>query len=303
MEELFHHFSTPSSFQRENLCYSDGMGVEINPNFRIDRGSFDNYLIMYVETGKLWHEQYGEKIAVMPGEYIFVNLKVRHCYYFEPDTPSRIRWIHLNGWVVEGMAERIGAVSALPFRAHSEEMGEDLLGCFGCSGESMEEKEALSGKIYEILLKILKAARRRHIRPEDDGIQRFREQATYAISEAVYQPASLAELAQRMHLSKYYFCRTFEEIFGQPPMRYLMQEKLQIARYHLLYTAEPVSEIAQLLGFSSQAYFSRSFKKEWGVSPTEFRRDGRHPAPQKEKTSPQESEERVGEGGNSATPA
>ncbi|MGI5894499.1 MAG: helix-turn-helix domain-containing protein [Candidatus Merdivicinus sp.] len=277
MRENFSRFSIPDDFQRENLCYSDGMGIERKPDFKIDRGSFDNYLIMYVAQGRLWHEQYGEKIAVERGEYIFVNLRVRHKYYFLPEEPSCIWWVHLNGGLVAEMAEKIERYSALPFRTYDPGMGEEVQECFDTSGESMAEKRALSVKIYEILIRILESARRHADRREDLASIRFREQAQQAISQAVYEQAGLAELAEKLHLSKYHFCRTFQQVFGKPPMQYLMEEKLQIAQYHLLYTEEPVAEIARQLGFSTPAYFSRCFKEKTGVSPGKFRAQERHP--------------------------
>ena len=57
MKEPFSHFVEPSEFIRANLCFSDGMGIECQGGFLIDRGYFDNYLVMYVEEGVLFHEQ------------------------------------------------------------------------------------------------------------------------------------------------------------------------------------------------------------------------------------------------------
>ena len=276
-DENFSRFSIPTPFQRENLCFSDGMGIENKPDFRIDRGSFDNYLVMYVTRGCLRHEQCGEKIAVMPGEAVFVNLKVWHLYYFPQGESSCIWWLHLNGALVEEMAARIGKIHPLPLKLRCRAMKEGIEACFESSGESLEEKIALSARIYELLLLILREACRQYpVSGGEESSSRFREEAAAVISQAVYEPVSLETLAARMHLSKYHFCRTFREQFGLPPMQYLMREKLHIAGYHLLYTNDRISDIAEALGFGSTAYFSRVFKEEFGVSPAFFREEQRH---------------------------
>jgi AraC family transcriptional activator of pobA len=50
------------------------------------------------------------------------------------------------------------------------------------------------------------------------------------------------------------------------------------AKRQLLYTSEPVSEIAYALGFDDPAYFTRFFSQRTGVSPRVFRSSSERPA-------------------------
>lgn len=236
MELQFHRFALPDGYQRENLCYSDGMGVEKSPTFLVDREFFDNYVLMYVKEGALLHRQQGETYRLLPGEYVFADLKVPHRYWFEPGERGCILWTHLNGWPVTRLAERIHSQHPLPVRGFWPELEGALLECFALSGESRAQQTALSVKLYEILLTVLSQAWEKRTPPGEESQRRFRERALEAVSRGIYQPLDLGRLAKELHLSKYHFCRAFQQAVGQPAMRYLMGEKLRAAQYHLLYT-------------------------------------------------------------------
>jgi AraC-like DNA-binding protein len=60
---------------------------------------------------------------------------------------------------------------------------------------------------------------------------------------------------------------------GHPPMQYLALWRMQLAA-RLLHDGRPVVEVAEAVGYESEAAFSRSFKKLVGEAPTIWRRRG-----------------------------
>ena len=83
---------------------------------------------------------------------------------------------------------------------------------------------------------------------------------------------SLSELSRRLHLDKHYLCRLFKERSGVTLSEYLAEKAFEKSRKLLESTAYSVEDIAQKCGFSSQASFSRFFKRKCGVSPSKFRK-------------------------------
>ena len=65
--------------------------------------------------------------------------------------------------------------------------------------------------------------------------------------------------------------RAFHEKFGISPKKYLLQLKFKKAARLLATTQLPVSIISNSLGFEDQLAFSRTFKKFYNVSPTDYR--------------------------------
>ena len=82
---------------------------------------------------------------------------------------------------------------------------------------------------------------------------------------------SVRDLAARLYLSESHFIRVFKELTGLPPGQYLLRRRLQRACELLWQTGLPISEIAREVGFADPLYFSKAFKKIYGISPTAMR--------------------------------
>ena len=89
---------------------------------------------------------------------------------------------------------------------------------------------------------------------------------------------TLDQLAGLAHVSKYYLSHAFRRAFGTSPISYLIARRIQESRFLLLETDHTLSQIAQILGFSSLSYFSQSFRRLEGVSPMEYRKRRRQGA-------------------------
>ena len=83
---------------------------------------------------------------------------------------------------------------------------------------------------------------------------------------------SLDQLAGLVHINKYYLSHAFRREFGTSPISYLISRRIQESRFLLCETDHTLSQIAQILGFSSLSYFSQSFRRLEGVSPMEYRK-------------------------------
>ncbi len=85
------------------------------------------------------------------------------------------------------------------------------------------------------------------------------------------QPASIADLARAAGLSRYHFLRTFKRVTGITPHQWLLRTRLRHAADCLVTSRESVTEIALDVGFDDLSNFIRSFRTEFGVSPSRYR--------------------------------
>lgn len=79
-------------------------------------------------------------------------------------------------------------------------------------------------------------------------------------------------IAKEVFVSKYYLCRCFKKYLGISIMKYILNQRLTLAKEQLINSQSKCSDIAMSTGFSSFSYFCRVFKEEEGISPTAYRR-------------------------------
>jgi AraC-like DNA-binding protein len=64
----------------------------------------------------------------------------------------------------------------------------------------------------------------------------------------------------------------FIRLIGVPPMHYLTSWRMQVAAERLRNTSASLAQVAQNVGYESEAAFSRAFKKEFSTAPKTWRR-------------------------------
>lgn len=96
-------------------------------------------------------------------------------------------------------------------------------------------------------------------------------QAKAFIDTHFHDDLHLETVANRVHLSPYYFSKLFKERVGLTFIDYLTQVRIERAKQLLLTSARSVKEICFEVGYHDPNYFSRVFKKATGLTPTEFR--------------------------------
>lgn len=84
-------------------------------------------------------------------------------------------------------------------------------------------------------------------------------------------PISVKSIAQYVNLSESRASQLFTTTFKTSMIQYCLKLKLQIACERMQHTDHSLKQIAELTGFSNYPYFCRSFTKQYGISPREYR--------------------------------
>ncbi len=101
-----------------------------------------------------------------------------------------------------------------------------------------------------------------------------------AIHNNLEHPWSIAELAQHARQSRSAFTQRFTELLGQPPASYIAERRLDRAAHLLRSTTDAVSHIGRIVGYTSDAAFSRAFQRRFGEPPLRWRTHQRPRSPQ-----------------------
>lgn len=87
----------------------------------------------------------------------------------------------------------------------------------------------------------------------------------------IKEKLSIAQLAEQAGYTEYYFSHKFKSEIGCSVADYIKREKIRQAKLLLSGTKMSIQEISDELSFGSRSYFSSSFQKETGLSPSEYR--------------------------------
>ena len=82
---------------------------------------------------------------------------------------------------------------------------------------------------------------------------------------------TLEQLAEDAHMNKYYLSHAFKREYGISPINYMITKRIEESKYLLAETDLSMSQISQLLGFSSLSYFSQVFRRTQATTPMEYR--------------------------------
>ena len=91
------------------------------------------------------------------------------------------------------------------------------------------------------------------------------------IRENYSRDISLDEVSREVNISPYYFSKLFKDSTDQNFIEYLTNLRMEKARELLLTTESSMKEICVAVGYADPNYFSRIFKKNTGVTPTEYK--------------------------------
>jgi transcriptional regulator GlxA family with amidase domain len=82
---------------------------------------------------------------------------------------------------------------------------------------------------------------------------------------------SINEYAKNQHMSVCWFIRIFKNYINMTPMQYITSIRINKAKELLTCTDYSIKEIGMIIGYDNPLYFSRIFKKNTGLSPSQYR--------------------------------
>lgn len=233
--------------------------------------------LFFITDGHGRFRTQSEDFPVSMRDLIIINDNVPHTELSQPDSP--LEYIVLG---VEGLEAMAGADGYTMLHLHHG--WEELTACLHLM---LKEARAAQGGYEQACSALLTVVLICLVRQDEvalsgkaggSGASRECEQVRRYIDNHFKESLTLEQLAESVHLNKYYLSHIFQREFGTSPINYLISRRIEESRFLLRETNHTLSLISQMLGFSSLSYFSQCFRRVEGVNPMQYRKNCRESA-------------------------
>lgn len=137
--------------------------------------------------------------------------------------------------------------------------------------EWSEKRDGYENRCNSLLYTIFAELEHAENRLLDSRFRLIREGVLCMRTEFRDPEMTVAALAEKCGVSEVHFRRLFKEAYGISPLRQINLLRIQLAEELLEGGYDAIGEIAEKAGFRDQRYFSTCFKKETGITPSEYR--------------------------------
>lgn len=233
--------------------------------------------IFYVLNGRGQFHIEGAVYPVKNNDLIIINPNRLHTEYSDTAAGHLLEYvvIGINGVSFQSKSEK---PSGVPLYNLSECRGEASFLLKTILQEFRRKKDnylfVCRSLLHTLLLLIIRNTKSMFV--SSLGIKANRECLFIEqyIDEHFSEDITLDFLSSLTYMDKYYMVHLFKKHTGDSPIRFLIKRRIAEAKYLLKTTNYSAAKIAQLIGFSSQSYFSQAFFREVGMSPIQYRKNG-----------------------------
>ena len=242
------------------------------PTYR-PRGRLD-YQIIYVASGKAHFYFNGVEHIISAGNMVIYRPKEEQRYYYYAADHTQVYWVHFTGGNVKNILRKYGIAdhmrvlytgTSLEYKQLFEQMIHELTLC-------KDDYEELSVGYLQHLLILIHRSINNKPREKTLLLVSSMDTAVRYFHENYNKQICIEEYAAKQHISVSWFIRNFKEYTDVTPTQYLLSLRISNAQTLLETTNYNVTEISEIVGYNNPLYFSRLFKKQVGMSPSDVRK-------------------------------
>ncbi|MGN0314580.1 MAG: AraC family transcriptional regulator [Fusicatenibacter sp.] len=237
------------------------------------KGRLD-YQLLYIASGKGHFFIQGEEKTISAGNMVIYRPREEQRYYYYGADQTEVFWVHFTGNDVKNILQNHGITddlhiihsgTSLEYKHLFTQMIQELKLC------RADYEELLINYFSQLLISLHRVLLGKSTRSHqllanemDAAVQYFHSNYN--------KPISIEAYASEHNMSISWFIRSFREYTNTTPAQYILSLRISNARTLLENTSYNISEISNIIGYDNPLYFSRLFKKQCGMSPSEFRK-------------------------------
>ena len=231
--------------------------------------------LFYVVDGKGEFNIQGQRFPVKANDFVIINPQVEHTELSSPDEPLEYIVLGINGLSFSNLTPVSEGGHPFSFFNLRDEQKDILRYLNAMVQEATSQSmsyELVCHNLLEILL--IKILRHQHFDLEVGKQSKATKDISFIkhyLETYYHESIQLEDLASMTHLSRFYISHSFKKEIGMSPMEYLITIRIKESKILLRTTNYSISQVADIVGFTTPTYFSKQFRKSTGISPTDYR--------------------------------
>ena len=231
--------------------------------------------LFYVVDGKGEFNIQGQRFPVKANDFVIINPQVEHTELSSPDEPLEYIVLGINGLSFSNLTPVSEGGHPFSFFNLRDEQKDILRYLNAMVQEATSQQmsyELVCHNLLEILL--IKILRHQHFDLEVGKQSKATKDISFIkhyLETYYHESIQLEDLASMTHLSRFYISHSFKKEIGMSPMEYLIDIRIKESKILLRTTNYSISQVADIVGFTTPTYFSKQFRKSTGISPTGYR--------------------------------
>lgn len=248
------------------------------PTYR-PKGRLD-YQIIYIASGVgHFHFDKTENETIVPaGNIVLYRPKELQKYEYYGEDKTEVYWIHFTGSDVKNILRKYGLKdkerifhvgSSMEYERIFKMIINELQRC------QDNYEEMLTLLLTHLLIVFDRELSRKRV-ITNEYMDREMDNAVSYFSENYNKDISIEQYAESRGMSVSWFIRNFKKFTGTAPMQFIVSMRINNAQILLEQTNYTINEIAKIVGYDDQLYFSRLFRKQKGFPPSQYRKIGKN---------------------------
>lgn len=237
------------------------------------RSGSGQYILLYCVNGKGSIILPGKTINLQPNSYFIIPKNIPHRYTSSATEPWSIFWVHFTGENADLLYNRLPVKDNKTDIPHNERriaLFDEIFSLLDSSFNT-PELELVNIKLQHFIASFIYQDETEPTSTRHDPVNG----SVLFMKANLHQALSIDDLAKQQLLSVSHYCRLFRQKTGTSPNQYFKQLRIQKSCQYLYFTDMHIKEICAAVGFDDPFYFSRSFKKMMGVSPSDYKKQHR----------------------------
>ena len=268
-----HSYKVGEDFLNSLSVYNVGY-QKCEPEYQWGPGIRDHYCIHHILSGSGIYTTGKVSVRLSAGDTFILFPGVELQYQADKDEPWEYCWAGFMGTDAASIIRNTGFSKETPYilkgTIPEEEIRNGLDEIYQNKGNTYESSVAMAGRLYSLLAVFMHYAQRTE--PEKDSHVWYVEKAMSYIETNYSYPITVEDIAYYVGISRSHLFRSFQNYMRKSPKDYLSGYRIRQACHLLRETDLSVSTIAYSVGFENNLYFSKAFRKQKGMSPSEYRR-------------------------------